>query len=137
MNDQQIDGLIEKMVDLSEGLRDLRMDARAEGLHVMALNFLINARTEFPHDKGNEVLREVLRYAQACGTNLELGDSNVENTQSNSQTEATQNPPADEDSEDQPLQPNSRPDHGKKLRLLKELFLGAMIAVVLLWLLRY
>ena len=136
MDDQEINSLIETMVDLSDSLRELRMDARAEGLHMMALNFLVNARTEFPQDRGTKVLQELLRYAQATGSNLGMGELHNESKESNIQTEAEKSLPLEEDSNTQPERPESRVTQGTKWGLLKEMLLGTVIAAGFLWLLR-
>lgn len=62
----------EAMNEQRDRLIDLRREARAEGLNVQAINPLIDVMGEHSHDGGSQVLKEIIAYAQTCGTSLDL-----------------------------------------------------------------
>ena len=62
----------EAMNEQRDRLVDLRREARAEGLNIQALNPLIEVMGEHSHDGGSRVLNEIIAYAQACGTALDV-----------------------------------------------------------------
>jgi hypothetical protein len=73
--------LIERMVQAREAmnvqrdlLNDFRRDARSDGLNMQALNPLVDILGEQSHDRGSKVLSDLLSYARAAGTELDLGD---------------------------------------------------------------
>ena len=54
--------------DLRDELNIAKREARADGLNVDAVNALVPLLSKYRHDKGASVLREVIRYAEAFGT---------------------------------------------------------------------
>ena len=66
---------LERLVPLQEILEntrdrqvEIKREARSDGLHLDALNALLPVLGKYPHDKGARVLSEVIRYAEAYGT---------------------------------------------------------------------
>ena len=73
--------LIERMVQAREAmnvqrdlLNDFRRDARSDGLNMQALNPLVDILGEHNYDRGSKVLSDLVSYARAFGTELDLGD---------------------------------------------------------------
>lgn len=54
--------------DNRDRLNEIRREARADGLNFDAVNALLPLLTKYPHDKAAGVLNEVIRYAEAFGT---------------------------------------------------------------------
>ena len=50
------------------GLNEIKADARADGLNLDAVNALLPLLAKYPHDKGAMVINELIRYAEAYGT---------------------------------------------------------------------
>ena len=66
---------MERLVPLQEiaeenknHLNEIKREARSDGLNLDALNALLPVIGKYPHDKGARVLSEVIRYAEAFGT---------------------------------------------------------------------
>lgn len=54
--------------DNRDRLNDIKQEARSDGLNIDAINALLPLLTKYPHDKAAGVLNEVIRYAEAFGT---------------------------------------------------------------------
>jgi hypothetical protein len=131
----KIENTLEKMVELSESLNDLRVDAREEGFQVQALTFLANVRMKNPKDHGASILKELIEYAQATGSFPDL----ITKQNQESQVAAPQQKDMSIKSTNNQISisANMKLDNSKaeKLHMLKEILFSITVAAFLLWLL--
>lgn len=82
--------------DPRDELNIAKREALADGLNMDALNALIPLLTKYSHDKGAKVLNEVIRYAEAFGTEVVLTQTVSAATAPAALTAVAQAPPASE-----------------------------------------
>ncbi len=75
LSDAAVRDYLERLVPLQEvvdGTRDrlgeIKREARSDGLNLDAMNALLPVLSKYPHDKGANVLNELIQYAEAYGT---------------------------------------------------------------------
>ena len=134
--------LFEQMVPLQEAntenarrLAEIRQEARSEGLNLDAVNALLPILVKFPHDKGAAVVNEIIRYAEAYGTeNLVSQTVAPPPALSAPATDSDVSPPPKP--EDQAsARPRWRPAALAHLRLSTQVVAAVGVTVGLLWLL--
>ena len=80
MSKEELQKLIEDMTAAREAMNvhrdrliELRQDARSGGLNMQALNSLVDIMGESSHDRGSQVLADLVSYARAAGVESDPG----------------------------------------------------------------
>jgi len=93
-----LESYLEKMAAVQVSVRELnaetnqlRQDARTDGFNMEAVHMLSIVRCKSPHDGGQALLRDMVKYAQQIGLELEMvavqSDSASESADSNKEDE--------------------------------------------------
>lgn len=69
---ERMENLLDQMDGLKDDLKDLKAEAKADGFNVQALTRLVGIRRNDAADKETELLNDLMLYAHATGTELEL-----------------------------------------------------------------
>lgn len=68
----RMENLLNEIDGLKDDLKDLKAEIRGQGFNVQALTKLVAIRRKDNADKETELLNDLLLYAQATGTQLNL-----------------------------------------------------------------
>jgi uncharacterized protein (UPF0335 family) len=68
----RIENLLNEIDGLKDDLKDLKAEVKSQGFNVRALEKLVAIRRKDAADKETELLNDLLLYAHATGTHLDL-----------------------------------------------------------------
>ena len=77
--DERLERVLDEIDQLKDGLKDLKAEIKGDGFNVKAVDRVVAIRrSKGAADKEAELINDVLHYAHATGTRLdvELGDGN-------------------------------------------------------------
>ncbi len=140
LSDAAVRDYLERLVPLQEdweetrdGLTEIKRDARSDGLNLDAINAVLLVLSKYPHDKGAHVLNEVIRYAEAYGTeNLvsQSGNGSGSTSPPDSVPDADVSPPPKAE-----VPASTVPPALARLRLSTQVVAAMFVTFGLLWLL--
>ncbi len=117
----------QRMISEPQGkLRQLRQDAKTDGLNVDALNLLVQVRSRSLPDGGTKILNDLVEYAIGIGVQLDQVTSQHAWEHAEKQ-DVTGNLP-----EEQRTNPADQRVFGH-IRLSAQLALGALLSAAMLW----
>lgn len=69
---ERMERLMEEIDGLKDDLKDLKAEIKSQGFNVRALDRIVAIRRKDSADKESEFLNDILLYAHATGTHLDL-----------------------------------------------------------------
>ena len=127
--------LQEDLEETRDRLKEIKRDARSDGLNLDAINILVPVLGKYPHDKGAKVLNEVIRYAEAYGTEGLVARGDGEAHPSSSAEARAGLPQVPEAATPPPADVKPRGLGSRPLRLSTQIAASLCVTFGLLWLL--
>jgi uncharacterized protein (UPF0335 family) len=69
---ERLEHILDEIESLKDGLKDLKAEIKSSGFNVRALERIVAIRRKDTADKEAEFLNDVLLYAHATGTHIDL-----------------------------------------------------------------
>ena len=142
LSDSTVRDCLRRLVPLQEvaeetkdRLGEIKREARSDGLNLDALNALLPVIGKYPHDKGASVLNEVIRYAEAFGTEGLVARGNADAHASSNAEASAEVPQLPEATTPPPAGSGRRLVAFASLRLPTQVALAGFLTFGLIWLL--